>query len=522
MGLTTAAYAGTLPMADSSVPAVRPVERPAPSPTVSVGSLGWTTQAPPAANEQDEQAAGQEAPGAGDQAASIAVESVPTTPPDFDSGTESSESEPPPAPPALAVPLNSQVRAYIVLFTGRLRGYLEDGLNRGARYLPMIRDVFRSEGVPLDLAYVPLVESAFKPNAVSRAKAAGIWQFMHGTALENGLKHDWYIDERADPEKATRAAARYLKTLYGMFGDWNLALASYNGGPGRVQRAIKRAHKDDFWELSRTKKYLPRETRDYVPLILAAVTIARNPSQYGMTILTPDDVPGVELVTLPSPVDLRRVAEWIGEPVHTLQDLNPELRRWTTPIRGSEYALKVPEGQADVVRAHLVDGVDAMPLTRYVVKKNDTLATVARKLGVTRSDLAEANYLKTSAKVHPGQTLIVPRAPAYATTALASLSGGPAAPDAVNAVALSDVDVPGAGDANVKPATVTNRTTSAPPSTATVRVVHKVKSGETLGAIADTYDTTVSAIRRVNHLSGATIRTGQRLTIVVKRPIATD
>ncbi len=114
----------------------------------------------------------------------------------------------------------------------------------------MIQEVFRAEGLPLDLAYVPLIESAFKPNALSKAKAKGIWQFMRGTALENGLKHDWYIDERSDPEKATRAAAKYLKTLYGMFDDWHLALASYNGGPGRVQRAMKRSGRDDFWKLS--------------------------------------------------------------------------------------------------------------------------------------------------------------------------------------------------------------------------------------------------------------------------------
>ena len=139
--------------------------------------------------------------------------------------------------------------SFVEMFSGRAKNYLEDGLNRGRHYLPMIQEVFRAEGLPLDLAYVPLIESAFKPSAVSRAKAKGIWQFMRGTAIENGLKHDWYIDERADPEKATRAAAKYLKTLYGMFGDWHLALASYNGGPGRVQKAMRLNpyHPERFW-----------------------------------------------------------------------------------------------------------------------------------------------------------------------------------------------------------------------------------------------------------------------------------
>src|SRR3954464_6003907 len=215
------------------------------------------------------------------------------------------------------IPLNDRVLSFVELFTGRLKGYLEEGLGRGARFLPMIQDVFRAEGLPLDLAYVPLVESAFKSDALSRAKAKGMWQFMRGTALENGLKHDWYIDERAEPEKATRAAAKYLKTLYSMFGDWHLALASYHGGPGRVQGAIRRAGGvKDFWRLSASKRYLPRETRDYVPLILAAMIVARNPGQYGMDLEpAPAATPRFEKVTLPVAVDLRRVAEWTETPV---------------------------------------------------------------------------------------------------------------------------------------------------------------------------------------------------------------
>ena len=159
----------------------------------------------------------------------------------LDSETQQAVAEDP-AAHDIEITLNPRVLAYVQLFTGRLKGYLEEGLSRGARYLPKIQEVFRAEGLPLDLAYVPLVESAFKPSALSKAKARGIWQFMRGTGLENGLKHDWYIDERADADKATLAAAKYLKTLSRMFdGDWHLALASYNGGPGRVQRAIKRS-----------------------------------------------------------------------------------------------------------------------------------------------------------------------------------------------------------------------------------------------------------------------------------------
>src|SRR5258706_9227429 len=165
----------------------------------------------------------------------------------------------------IPIPLNQRVLSYIELFQGRLHDFIEEGMKRGSKYLPMIQNVFRAEGLPLDLAFVPLVESAFKPNALSRVKAKGVWQFMTGTALENGLRRDWYIDERSDPEKATVAAAKYLRTLSRLFdGDWHLALASYNGGPGRMHPAIRAAPPAGFWARAEKPKALPRETREYV------------------------------------------------------------------------------------------------------------------------------------------------------------------------------------------------------------------------------------------------------------------
>ena len=404
------------------------------------------------------------------------------------------------------IPMNAKVLSYVQLFTGRLKGYLEEGLSRGARFLPMIQNVFRAEGLPLDLAYVPLVESAFKTNALSRAKAKGMWQFMRGTALENGLKHDWYIDERAAPEKATRAAAKYLKTLNRMFdGDWHLALASYNGGPGRVQRAIRRSGRDDFWKLSATTRYLPRETREYVPLILAAIIVARNPAQYGMNIV-PHDTPAFERVTLPVAVDLRRIAEWTGNSVDIIQSLNPELRRWTTPVRAKDYELKVPAGTADLIEARLAeaDPTDLAPLRWHSVKKGETLATIARKLKVSRADLAEANYLSVRSRVTAGQRLIIPRAPELLLAKNADTPAPPVETRKANAVVAS--------------ATVTPRAEKSDEA----KLYYRVRRGDTLFGIARLYKTTVAALREWNKLRGNAIVPGQRLMILTGRALRTN
>jgi len=396
----------------------------------------------------------------------------------------------------IPIPLNDRVLNYIELFQGRLRGHIQSGMDRGAQYLPMIQQVFKTEGLPLDLAYIPLIESAFKPVAESQKRARGVWQFMRATGEERGLETNWFVDERSDPEKSTRAAADYLKWLYNQFGDWHLALASYNGGPGRVQRAVQRSGIEDFWQLSEGKRHLPRETREYVPLILAAMVIARNPTQYGFTPMATDKPLAYDTVVVTRAVDLRRIAEWTDTPLEKIQALNPELRRWTTPVRADKYDVKVPQGTGDTLRERLASATaaDLAALHWYRVKRGESVATIARKLGVSRGDLAEANGLSTKARVRPGQDLLVPRAPSTALVARAET----AVPAARNARAAAPAE-----PRRERPA-------DPPPSS---RIVYKVRRGDTLEKIARAFDTTVAAIKSTNKLRGNTIAAGDRLTI---------
>src|SRR6185295_16759395 len=265
--------------------------------------------------------------------------------------------------------------------------------DRAQQYLPMIQTVFRKAGIPVDLAYVPLVESAFMPNALSRASARGMWQFMRDTGLEHGLDQTWFVDERSDPEKATRAAATYLKTLSEMFdNDWNLALASYNAGPGRIQRAAKLSKSYDYWKMTSSTKYLPRETREYVPMILAAVLIGKNPARYGFD-LGPAEPLAYDTVTVPGALDLHIIAEWAGVTLEDIQELNPELRRTMTPTVPHE--VKLPLGTAASVRAKL-EGADPTlfrKFTFHTVTRGETIASIAKKAKVTVPALRQANDL---------------------------------------------------------------------------------------------------------------------------------
>jgi membrane-bound lytic murein transglycosylase D len=295
------------------------------------------------------------------------------------------------------------------------------------------------------------------------------------------------------------AAAKYLKSLSRMFnGDWNLVLAAYNGGPGRVSRAIKRSGIDDFWRLSATKKYLPRETREYVPLIMAAMIIGRNPAQYGFEAITAEPI-GYDKVTMPQAIDLRRVAEWAGTTVDEIQALNPEHPRWTTPFKYPKYEVKVPKGTADQLSAKLAEAspADFSALKWYTAKKGETLQTVARRFGVGRADVAEANNMSAKSRLRPGQELIIPRAPATLLAARAER----AAPTAVASRAIA---APAESAAMTTPVQV-------------VHLTYKVKRGDTLFSIAQLFDTTVAKIKSWNRLSSNRIAPGAKLKILAAR-----
>ena len=381
-------------------------------------------------------------------------------------------------PHDLPITPNTRVLSYIELFQGRLRRFLEDGLARSQQYMPMILSVFKSEGLPLDLAYVPLIESAFKPNALSRASARGMWQFMQPTAQEYSLRQNWFLDERSDPEKATRAAAQYLKALGGMFdGDWNLALASYNAGQGRISRAVKKAKTFDYWKLTETTKYLPRETREYVPMIQAAIIIAKNPERYGFDVAPPAPI-AYETVSINGALDLKFIAEWAGVSTEEIQKLNPELRRTTTPM--GAHQLKVPLGTAPTIQAKL-ETVDASLFRTFkfhTVRRGETVTSIARKYNLKVADLREANGLAANAKVKANQSLSIPTP---TTNALPSAAA-------------------------TRPA-VTATARAATPQT------YRVKPGDTLFSIARLFDITVGDLKRLNQLSSDRIGIGDRLTV---------
>src|SRR6266481_868516 len=283
----------------------------------------------------------------------------------------------------LPLTVNDVVASYLNFFqTPRGRAIVETGLRRKGKYDDMIARVLREEGVPQDLIYPAQAESAFQPLALSRAGARGIWQFVQWRGNEYGLKRTWWVDERMDPEKATRAAAQHLRDLYGLFGDWYLAIAAYNCGPGNVQKGVERTGYADFWELYK-RNVLPRETKNYVPIILALTLIAKDAAHYGIS-AEPEQPMETDTVKPGRAIDLRLVAETIDADVATLRTLNPSLLRMATPDDPS-FVLHLPKGTAETFSAEIAD----IPADKWVswrrhrVESGETLTSIAKKYRVT-------------------------------------------------------------------------------------------------------------------------------------------
>lgn len=313
----------------------------------------------------------------------------------------------------IPITMNEMVMKSLDFWLKSGREYFIDGLVRSGKYRPIIEKVFREESIPLDLMYLAQVESLFKPHAYSKAKAKGIWQFGKDTALRYGLKVTRDVDERSDPEKSTRAAARYLNDLFAIFKDWNLALAAYNWGEGKVQRLIDSTGLKDFWQLVDLKRRLPEETRNHIPLIQASVILAKNAEKYGLPTKLDPPLKYVE-VSVSKPTDLRAAAKVLSTSLEELKKLNPALRGFTTPANYPNFRLKIPENTDPATHQYLA----SLPLAkfrgphdmegRHRIRPGETLGGIAERYGISVPALCKANRLSRKSTIRAGSFLSVP------------------------------------------------------------------------------------------------------------------
>lgn len=305
---------------------------------------------------------------------------------------------------------NKKVEYFIHYYSGPGHGTFRRWLERSGRYLPMMRRTFAREGLPKDLAYLSLIESGFNDRAYSWANAVGLWQFIPGTGRLYGLDNTWWRDERRDPKKATLAAAEHLKDLYRMFdGNWYLAVAAYNAGPGTIERAVRRYHTRNFWKLSRGS-YLKQETKNYVPKLLAAMLIAKQPGKYGFRHLDYQSPLDYDVVKLPASTDLQIVAKLCDCSYKKIKNLNPELKRWCTPPRVKNYPLRVPVGTASEFLkkyAHIPPSRRANYM-RHKIRRGDTLLALAKHYHIRVRDIMILNRIKNPRALHIGSNLILP------------------------------------------------------------------------------------------------------------------
>ena len=308
---------------------------------------------------------------------------------------------------SIPMPEHRTIDSAVRLFSVDMKDSIQASLIRSGKYKPLIDKALAVEKLPKGLAYLPVIESAYLPTLTSRAGAYGIWQFMPETAREYGMRVDWWVDERADPERSTAAAAKYLKDLHRMFDDWALALAAYNCGPGRVRRTLKEAGASTFWELL-DQGLLPKETRGYVPTFFATIRIASDPETYGFELGKPNDYDG-KRVEVRGPVSLAYIAEVIGADEDLLKDMNPALRRGVVPP--GRVALRVPARAAETLaaRADTLRQEDAyLQYCAFKVRDGDSIQRLARKIGAKPETLLAMNNLDADDRLEAGDSIYLP------------------------------------------------------------------------------------------------------------------
>lgn len=391
--------------------------------------------------------------------------------------------------------LNAQVHNQINFLVNRRPEIMERWLERSAIYFPMMRQIFEEEGVPEELIHLSMIESGLVPTARSHARAVGLWQFIYATGAHYGLEANWWIDERRDPEKSTRAAARHLRDLYNTWGDWHLALAAYNVSPRRIRSGIQRAGGvRDYWAIF---PYLPRETRGYVPGYIAATIVAMNPREFGFDPKLDAEPWAYDLVPVQGSVDLSTLAEFAGITTQELRNLNPELLRWATPPGRTPYQLKIPVG----TKERFLENYRTLPesarrqVVVHTVARGENLGLIANRYNVTVRDLYAANE-RLSTTIFPGQEIVIP-VPQGSNVAIAANTPSRARTAATSSAA---------------PASTATPAQNTPPNSA--RLTYTVKSGDTIGHIAEWYGTQAWRIRNWNNIDN-TIRVGQQLTIFV-------
>jgi len=309
----------------------------------------------------------------------------------------------------IPIVVNDRVEHCIVLFQTTIREKFVTWLSRSGKYIPFMRNLLKEQGLPEDLVYMALIESGFDPYAYSRSKAVGPWQFIYRTGKRYGLKVNWWVDERRDPEKSTIAAAKYLKDLYEMFACWYLAAAGYNAGEYKIIRAMKRYRTEDFWTLTK-HQYLKRETKNYVPLMIAAAVVAKDPEKYGFTGIEYEEPLRYEKVKVPELTDLSHIAKACEISLEEIKDLNPELRRGVTPPNEPEYEIKIPFTKTGLFTRNFeaMQPLEKFQFRTHTVKKGETLRGITNLYRVDLDPLLEINYLKKTSSLSKGMDLLIP------------------------------------------------------------------------------------------------------------------